>query len=251
MLRTEAISQPSARFTCLPHFVCVDLCMPLFESCRFSSTNRTKQVARAKEAAEMGLVPLDPLEQHELQKKMDASSKVKGGVKTTERGINVPRVGRGDVHLRPRPAMIDYIPHRKGEEEIREEFDNFEIPQAPPGRPYRSADEKKDELAEMNQFAEKKSEGGTRGRRITEVLHSAPRPSEAEERSKADAAASANRPLKDQISDEIAERHDFLDRMTQLGRCDRDTQQRIQSEIADRVNDLKVLERLGGEEQEG
>ena len=61
----------------------------------FSSTSRAKQAARAKEAAAMGLVPLDPLEQHELQKKLDASSKVKGGVKTTERAVNVPRVGRG------------------------------------------------------------------------------------------------------------------------------------------------------------
>lgn len=218
---------------------------------KFSSTNRAKQAARAKEAAAMGLVPLDPLEQHELQKKLDASSKVKGGVKTTERAVNVPRVGRGDVHLRPRPAMIDYIPRRKGEEEIRQEFDNFDIPQAPPGMLYRSADEKKDELAEMNQFAETKPEGGTRGRRIREVLDTAPRPSEAEERAKAEAAAYANRPLRDQISDEIAERHEFLDRMNELGRCDRETQQRIQSEISDRMQDLKVLERLESEDSQG
>jgi hypothetical protein len=39
-----------------------------------------------------------------------------------------------------------------------------------------------------------------------------------------------------------------LDRMTSLGRCDRDTQNRIEAEIADRMNDLKALERLGGED---
>lgn len=215
---------------------------------RFSTTNRAKQAQRAKEAAAMGMVPMDPLEQHELQRKLDAEAKVKGSVKTTQRAINVPKVGRGDMHLRPRPAMIDYIPHRKGEEEIRQEFDNFDIPQAPPGAPFRSADEKKDELAEMNQFAEKKAGGGTRGRTAKEVLNTLPKPSEDGERAMADAAAYANRPLQDQITDEISERHDFLDRMTSLGRCGRDTQNRIEAEIADRMNDLKALERLGGED---
>ena len=29
--------------------------------------------------------------------------------------------------------MINYVPRRKGEEDIREEFGDFEVPQAPPG----------------------------------------------------------------------------------------------------------------------
>ena len=208
----------------------------------FSGTNRAKQAARAKEAKEMGLTPMDPLEQHELQRKMNA-----GYTKISERGVRVPKVGRGDAHLRPRPAMIDYIPRRRGEEDIREEFDNFEIPQAPPGAPFQSSDEKKDELAERNQFAIELPGGGTKGRTAKEVLATAPKPTEEDMRAAAEATARADRPLRDQIADEIAERQEFMSNMQALGGLDRDTQARIHSEIAERMQDLNTLEKLGGE----
>ena len=112
---------------------------------RNSQVNRKKAVARQQEAAAMGLTPLDPHEQHQLQKKMEA-----GYTTISERAVRVPRVGV--MAPRPRPAMIDIIVHRKPEEVIREENDDFERPQAPPGRPYRSVEDKKDELALRNQF---------------------------------------------------------------------------------------------------
>ena len=63
-------------------------------------------------------------------------------------------------------------------------------------------------------------------------------------------AAHAPLGLRQQIEDEMAERYDFLDHMRDLGRpVDASTQARIQLEIADRMQDLKKLERLeGGDE---
>ena len=202
---------------------------------RNSQVNRKKSVARQKEAAAMGLTPLDPHEQHELQKKMDA-----GYTTISERGIRVPRVGVPAP--RPRPAMIDIIVHRKSEEEIREEYDGFERPQAPPGRPVRSVEDKKDELALRNQF---------NGRLPHEVLGVA--------KAGGDAAGASSAPpppprapnLKEQIEDEVAERHEFLDGMRHHGKLDRPTQVRIEAEIADRMHDLKRLHELGADDAAG
>ena len=193
----------------------------------FSSVNRAKAQARAEQAKSMGLVPLDPKEQHELQRKMAA-----GYTSVSERAVRVPRVG---VPARPeRPPPIYCVPHRKGEEDIREEWDDFETPQAPPGRPTRSNDERKDELAMKNQFY---------GRTPQEVLANAPK-----KLSAADAPPPPAPNLREQIEDEVAERHDFLEQMRAMGRpVDASTQARINFEIADRLQDLKKLEALGGE----
>ena len=190
----------------------------------FSSVNRAKSQARAQQAKAMGLVPLDPKEQHEMQRKMAA-----GYTSVSERAVRVPRVGVG---ARPeRPAPIEFVPHRKLEEDIREEWDDFETPQAPPGRPTRSNDERKDELALKNQFY---------GRTPQQVLANAPK-------KQAPAAPPAPN-LREQIEDEVAERHDFLEQMRAMGKpVDASTQNRIQYEIADRLQDLKKLEALGGE----
>jgi hypothetical protein len=190
---------------------------------RYSSKNRARQAVQAKEAAAMGLSPLDPLEQHELQRKLNAGYK-----SMSERAVAVPRVGR---HMAPpRPALIDIIPRRKGEEEIRFEFDNFETPAAPAGVPTRSSDERKDELAIRNQF---------NGKTPQEILAEAPpKPS----------AASASAPkqtLREQIEDEVAERHQFLDQMKSLGKCDQRMEANIKSEVAERMQDLKRLDALG------
>ena len=51
------------------------------------------------------------------------------------------------------------------------------------------------------------------------------------------------------LEDEVAERHEFLDQMRALGRpVDHATEGRINVEIAERLQDLKKLEELGGED---
>ena len=126
----------------------------------------------------------------------------------------------------PRPPLVAYIPHRKGVDEIRQENDNFERPQAPPGRPYKSSDEKKDELALRNQFY---------GKTPQEMLKEQPPPPR---------APPPRTSLREQIEDEVAERQDFIDQMRQLGRCDQELDHRITCEINERLQDLKKLERL-------
>ena len=117
----------------------------------------------------------------------------------------------------------------KGEDEIRQEFDNFERPSAPAGRPYRSSDDKKDELALRNQFY---------GKTPQEILSEGPRPHRP---AAAASAVSDEQQLHNQIVDEIADRQSFLDDMTRLGQG-HVHRQRIEGEIAERVHDLKRLE---------
>jgi len=207
----------------------------------FSQTNRTRQAARAREAAAMGLTPLDPLEQHELARKMAA-----GYTSISERAVRVPKVG--GPAPRPRFAPVDCIPRRKGEETIRQENDDFERPAAPPGRPVKSSDERKDELALRNQFNGRSPQellaahGG-----IQQSKHPQRRPRGMQQGGAASAGASAAPPsqLRGQIEDEVAERHEFLDRMSELGRCDARMRERIVCEISERLGDLKRLDELG------
>ena len=193
----------------------------------FSEKNRCKAAARAKEAAALGLTPLDPLEQHELQRKIAA-----GYTKISERAVRVPRVGV--PARRQRPAPIEFVPRRKGEDEIRYENDDFETPQAPPGAPVQSRDERKDELALKNQFY---------GRTPQQVLANAPK-----KEAGSPPKPSGGMGLKDQIEQEVLERQEFLDDMRGLGKpVDANTRNRIEFEIADRLQDLKKLEKIGGE----
>jgi len=203
---------------------------------RNSQVNRKKAVARQQEAAAMGLTPLDPHEQHQLQKKMEA-----GYTTISERAVRVPRVGV--MAPRPRPAMIDIIVHRKPEEVIREENDDFERPQAPPGRPYRSVEDKKDELALRNQF----------NGQLPHELLGVPKAGQgsAAEPGPSVARRATGPTLRQQIEDEVAERHEFLDGMRAMGKLDRASEARINAEIGDRVRDLKRLHELGGDDAAG
>lgn len=193
---------------------------------RYSQKNVAKQRERAQEAASMGLTAMDPLEQHEMQKKLAANY-----TKMSERGVRVPKVGIGAP--RPRRALIDIVPHRKAEEDIREEHNNYADVQAPRGVPVRSSDERKDELALRNQFY---------GRTPQEVLANAP--------PKVPAAAASNRPtsLRGQIEEEVAERQEFIDNMRRFNKLDATTEASIHAEIADRLQDLRTLDRIGGED---
>ena len=152
---------------------------------RYSQKNVAKQRARAQEAAAMGLSAMDPLEQHELQRKLAA-----GYTKVSERAVPVPRVGLGA--RRQRPALIDIIPHRKAEDEIREEFDNLRRGRAP-RRAVRSPTTRRTSSRCATSSTEDAA-GGARG----------------------GAAAPRRRQaalLRAQIEEEVAERHDFLDNM--------------------------------------
>lgn len=123
--------------------------------------------------------------------------------------------------------MVDFVPHRRTGDEIREANDNFE-PVAPPlYRPTKSSDERKDELATRNQFY---------GKTPQEILADAPA---------ARPVAKGPAPsLRHQIEDEIAERHDFLDAMRNLGQA-KEHESRIKGEVAERMQDLRRLEQLG------
>lgn len=186
----------------------------------FSQTNRARTQQRLDRKAAIGLVPLDPKEQHDLQRAKDA-----GYTTISQRGVNVPRVG---VRAAPQmPPMVDFVPHRRTGEEIREANDNFEPPALPAYRPTRSGDERKDELATRQQFYGKTPQEILAEQPAARAPPRAPAPS-----------------LRNQIEDEIAERHDFLDAMQKLGQG-REHEARIKGEVAERMQDLRRLEKLG------
>ena len=155
----------------------------------YSQANRAKIKARADEAAALGLVPLDPKEQHELSRRLQA-----GYTSMSERAVTVPKVGR--PALRERPTPVECVPHRRNEQDIRLAHDNFSRPSAPRYKPFESADDKKDALALRNQF---------NGRTPQEVISADAQPA-------APPQVSRQSSLREQIVDEIAERHEFLEK---------------------------------------
>jgi len=195
----------------------------------YSQRNQEKLKARANEAAALGLAPLDPKEQHDLARKMEA-----GYTTISERAVRVPKVGQRVYRERPTP--VECLPHRRTEQDIRYANDNFERPSAPAHRPTQSSEDKKDELALRNQF-----NGRTPQEMLAEKCARQP-PLEAMPKREAS--------LREQIQDEVAERQAFLDNMRALGRGT-EHEARIQVEISERMQDLKVLERLEREEGVG
>lgn len=189
----------------------------------YSQLNRARIQSRLNEMKAEGIVPMDPKDEEALRK-----AEANPYTTISQRAVRVPRVGVG----RPpeRPPLIDCLPRRRGEEEIRANEDGFQRPRAPAGKPVRSSDAKKDELAMRNQFF---------GKTPQEILAEDPRPRRAAPA--APSAASEEQQLHDAIADEIRERQDFLDEMTRLGQGDLHSQQ-IDMEIAERMRDLKKLE---------
>lgn len=187
----------------------------------FSQHNRSKLHARAEQAAAMGLVPLDPKEQHELSRKMEA-----GYTSISERAVRVPKVGQRA--MRPRPAAVECLPHRRTEAEIRWQTNDFELPEPPLHVPTQSSDDKKDELALRNQF---------HGKTPQEIIAEEPG------LPRKPAPTPSATTLRGQIEDEVAERQEWLDRMKDLGRGG-EHEGRIAAEIAERLQDLKALDRL-------
>eukprot|EP00966_Prymnesium_polylepis_P257245 5942591-Prymnesium_polylepis.1 len=93
---------------------------------RYSQGNRTRVQKMLEEKAAQGLMPQDPHTQHLARK-----AKAANYTTISERGINVPRVGVRTMG--PMPPAVLFVPHRKTHDEILEENDHFERPQAPPG----------------------------------------------------------------------------------------------------------------------
>ncbi len=192
----------------------------------YSQVNRAKTQRMLDRHAAKGLVPLDPLEQHELRKKMESNYTT-----NSQRSVNVPRVG---LRARPAPpAPIDVVPRRKGLEEIRHENADFEPPPLPLYRPARARDELKDELALRNQF---------NGRTPQEILAGGEASERRRPREPARPASPAT--LRAQLADEIAERQEFIDMLRKHGKSSQEHEDRIQGEISERLLDIKKCDEL-------
>lgn len=191
----------------------------------YSQQNRARTQARLNAMKAEGIVPMRPRDEETMRKKQEANAKAPRTI--SERAIRVPRVGVTPAPQR-RP-LVDCLPKRRGEVEIRTNEGNYVRPAAPPGAIVRSSDSRKDELALRNQFY---------GKTPQEILSEDPRP----RRPAAAASAESDElQLHNQIVDEIADRQSFLDDMARLGQG-HVHQQRIEGEIAERVHDLKRLE---------
>jgi len=190
----------------------------------YSQQNRARTQARLNAMKAEGIVPMKPRDEETMRKKQEASAKAPRTI--SERAIRVPRVGVMAPQRRP---LVDCLPRRRGEVEIRANEGNFARPTAPRGPIVRSSDSRKDELALRNQFY---------GKTPQEILSEGPRPHRP---AAAASAVSDEQQLHNQIVDEIADRQSFLDDMTRLGQG-HVHRQRIEGEIAERVHDLKRLE---------
>lgn len=195
----------------------------------YSQHNRARTQARLNAMKSEGIVPMDPMDEEALRKKELANAKAPKTV--SERAIRVPRVGLGPAPQRP--PLVDCLPHRRAEEDIRANEGNFVRPAAPLGVPVQSRDSKKDELALRNQFY-----GKTPQEVLAEARNSQPA---ARQPAAPPSGVSEERQLHNQIVDEIEDRQAFLDDMTRLGQGHAH-RARIESEISERMRDLKRLE---------
>lgn len=197
----------------------------------YSSINREKIVQQQAADEEAGIVKLEPWERDMLRRKTHAVPK-----HVSDRGIAVPRVGAGRRYERPPP--IAFVQHRRTADEVRAENHGYAREMAPRCAPARSSDEKKEELATRNQFAGKTPE---------EVLREQAQPRRGGGAGGGGKAVLTEKQQMDQmrndIADEIAERQEFLDVMTAAGRGNEYAMQ-LQGEIAERVSDLRRLEKL-------
>ena len=169
-----------------------------------------------------GIVPMDPKDEETLRKKQ-----ANPYTTMSQRAVAVPRVG---VHRGPeRKPLVDCLPRRRAEEDIRANEGGFERPRAPAGKLGMSSDARKDELALKNQFF---------GKTPQQVLAEHPRPARHGDRAPAPQKPDEHQ-LAAAIADEIHERQQFLDEMTSLGQGH--VHQRIESEMQSGC-ELKTLE---------
>ena len=104
----------------------------------YSQQNRARTQARLNAMKAEGIVPMKPLDEETMRKKQEANAKAPRTI--SERAIRVPRVGVMAPQRRP---LVDCLPRRRGEEEIRANEGNFARPAAPRGAIVRSSDSRK------------------------------------------------------------------------------------------------------------
>ena len=102
----------------------------------YSQQNRARTQSHLNAMAREGIVPMKPHDEETMRKKQEANAKAPRTI--SERAIRVPRVGVGPAPQR-RP-LVDCLPRRRGEVEIRANEGNFVRPAAPPGAIVRSSD---------------------------------------------------------------------------------------------------------------
>ena len=106
----------------------------------FSQQNRARTQARLNAMKAEGIVPMKPHDEETMRKKQEANAKAPRTI--SERAIRVPRVGLGQAPQR-RP-LVDCLPKRRSEDEIRANEGNFVRAAAPPGAIVRSSDSRSD-----------------------------------------------------------------------------------------------------------
>ena len=104
----------------------------------YSQQNRARTQARLNAMKAEGIVPMKPRDEEMMRKKQEASAKAPRTI--SERAIRVPRVGVMAPQRRP---LVDCLPRRRGEVEIRANEGNFARPAAPRGAIVRSSDSRK------------------------------------------------------------------------------------------------------------
>ena len=104
----------------------------------YSQQNRARTQARLNAMKAEGIVPMKPRDEETMRKKQEASAKAPRTI--SERAIRVPRVG---VMVPQRRPLVDCLPRRRGEVEIRANEGNFARPTAPRGAIVRSSDSRK------------------------------------------------------------------------------------------------------------
>ena len=104
----------------------------------YSQQNRERTQARLNAMKAEGIVPMKPRDEETMRKKQEASAKAPRTI--SERAIRVPRVGVMAPQRRP---LVDCLPKRRGEVEIRANEGNFARPAAPRGAIVRSSDSRK------------------------------------------------------------------------------------------------------------
>ena len=104
----------------------------------YSQQNRARTQARLNAMKAEGIVPMKPRDEETMRKKQEASAKAPRTI--SERAIRVPRVGVMAPQRRP---LVDCLPRRRGEVEIRANEGNFARPTAPRGAIVRSSDSRK------------------------------------------------------------------------------------------------------------
>ncbi len=168
-----------------------------------------------------------PTKQRPLPGEAEAARRKAQYRSVSSRAVAVPRVGRGPP--RREFAPVEFVARRKAHEDIARETDGYERDMAPM---YSAADlgGRTEQIARM-QDAYLEADGAPQPQ-PTRAQSADPGPAESEESR-----------MHRAIVEEIRERRAFLEEMTALGRA-AEHEAAIRAQIAERMNDLRKLQRL-------